>query len=332
MAATSHESDSHPAFLEKQCLGFLQALVTEKIGFKFHISSGDFACSLDFNGADPPTQTRSSTVKVKRKSPSTRKRNADRRRLFLENKKRTGPISVDTEQARSAAASFAKARESQLDKVLEAEVKEKEEVAGNKLVPETVDIATENPESPLDLNPRPIHFQQGNSGGSAESLDTSSDPSRDEIVEVTEFMQFKPHPRPLQRARARYEARTGNTPWEKRHIGADHHPSDLSQGSQVVQAQEGRSLHRLGAYRDEPSDQLSQMPWVIPDCPTSEVSYIGHGLLAHSEAHKRDQRKSSYKYGDYPVSSMNDQMCEDLVLLQTCLDRRVIGAKSQQLV
>ena len=240
MAATSHECDSHPSFLEKQCLDFLQALVTEKIGFKFHISSGDFACSLDFNGADSPTQTRSSTVKVKRKSPSTRKRNADRRRLFLENKKRTGPISVDTEQARSAAASFAKvkARESQPDKVLEAEVKEGEEVAGNKLVPETVDIATENPESPLDLNPLPIHFQQEISGGSAESLDTSSDPSRDEIVEVTEFMQFKPHPRPLQRARARYEARTGNTPWEKRHIGADHHHSDLSQGSQVVQAQD----------------------------------------------------------------------------------------------
>ena len=240
MAATSHECDSHPSFLEKQCLGFLQALVTEKIGFKFHISSGDFVCSLDFNGTDSPTQTRSSTVKVKRKSPSTRKRNADRRRLFLENKKRTGPISVDTEQARSAAASFAKvkARESQLDKVLEAEVKEKEEVAGNKLVPETVDIATENPESPLDLNPRPIHFQQENSGGSAESLDTSSDPSRDEIVEVTEFMQSNLHPRPLQRARARYEARTGNTPWEKRHIGADHHHSDLSQGSQVVQAQD----------------------------------------------------------------------------------------------
>ena len=240
MAATSHECDSHPSFLEKQCLGFLQALVTEKIGFKFHISSGDFVCSLDFNGADSPTQTRSSTVKVKRKSPSTRKRNADRRRLFLENKKRTGPISVDTEQARSAAASFAKvkARESQLDKVLEAEVKEKEEVAGNKLVPETVDIATENPESPLDLNPRPIHFQQENSGGSAESLDTSSDPSRDEIVEVTEFMQSNLHPRPLQRARARYEARTGNTPWEKRHIGADHHHSDLSQRSQVVQAQD----------------------------------------------------------------------------------------------
>ena len=241
MAATSHECDSHPSFLEKLCLGFLQALVTEKIGFKFHISSGDFVCSLDFNGADSPTQTRSSTVKVKRKSPSTRKRNADRRRLFLENKKRTGPISVDTEQARSAAASFAKvkARESQLDKVLEAEVKEGEEVAGNKLVPETVDIASENPESPLDLNPMPIHFQQENSGGSAESLDTSSDPSRDETVEVTEFNQVKTHPRPLQRARKRYKERTGNSPWENRHSGADYHLSDLiREALQVVNSED----------------------------------------------------------------------------------------------
>ena len=249
MAATSHESDSHPAFLEKLCLGFLQALVTEKIGFKFHISSGDFVCSLDFNGAVSPTQTRSPTVKVKRKSPSTRKRNADRRRLFLENKKRTGPIPVDTDQVRSAAASPAqvKARESQLDKVPEAEEKEGRKVTGDRLVwidgqpalvPVTVDIASVYPEASLDLNPWPIHLQQENSGGSAESLDTSSDPSRDEIVEVTEFNQVKTHPRPLQRARARFKARTGNTPWEKRHIGADHHHSDLSQGPQVVQAQD----------------------------------------------------------------------------------------------
>ena len=246
MAATSHESDSHPAFLEKLCLGFLQALVTEKIGFKFHISSGDFVCSLDFNGAVSPTQTRSPTVKVKRKSPSTRKRNADRRRLFLENKKRTGPIPVDTDQVRSAAASPAqvKARESQPDKVPEAEEKEERKATGDRLVwidgqpalvPETVDIASVYPEASLDLNPWPIHLQQENSGGSAESLDTSSDPSRDEIVEVTEFNQVKTHPRPLQRARKRYKERTGNSPWENRHSGADHHLSDLlSRGLQVV--------------------------------------------------------------------------------------------------
>ena len=250
MAATSHESDSHPAILEKLCLGFLQALVTEKIGFKFHISSGDFVCSLDFNGAGSPTQTRSPTVKVKRKSPSTRKRNADRRRLFLENKKRNGPIPVDTDQVRSAAASPAqvKARESQLDKVPEAEEREGRKRTGDRLawingqpalVPVTVDIASVYPEASLDLNPRPIHLQQENSGGSAESLDTSSDPSRDETVEVTEFNQVKTHPRPLQRARKRYKERTGNSPWENRHSGADHDLSDLiREALQVVNSED----------------------------------------------------------------------------------------------
>ena len=105
------------------------------------------------------------------------------------------------------------------------------------LVPATVDIATVYPEASLEC-PWPTHLQQENSGGSAESLDTSSDPSRDETVEVTEFNQVKTHPRPLQRARERYKERTGNTPWENRHFGADHHLSDLSQGTQVVQAQD----------------------------------------------------------------------------------------------
>ena len=169
MAATSQKCEPHQLFLEKECLGFLQTLATEKIGFKFHISSGDFTCSFDYNGADPPTQTRSLTVKVKRKSPSTKKRNAERRRLFLENKKRAGPTTGDLEQARSAAASLAKVKapESQPDKVLETEEKEWKEEAGNTLVLETVDIATENPDSPLDLNPRAIHFQQR---GSAEGV------------------------------------------------------------------------------------------------------------------------------------------------------------------
>ena len=54
-------------------------------------------------------------------------------------------------------------------------------------------------------------------------------------------------------------------------------------------------------------DQVSQMAWGIPECPPSEVCYIGHGTLAHSEAVKRKQRKSPYKSGDYPISNMNDQ-------------------------
>ena len=67
----------------------------------------------------------------------------------------------------------------------------------------------------------------------------------------------------------------------------------------------------LGAYRDVPADQ---------------VSYIGHGALAHSEADKRRQRKSPHKSGDFPESNMNDQS----LILQTCLDRRVNGATNQQ--
>ena len=71
---------------------------------------------------------------------------------------------------------------------------------------ETVNNTTENPDTALDLNPRPIHFQRGALGGSAESLDASTDPSRDEVVEV---MEVKPQSRPLERARARYAARMG---------------------------------------------------------------------------------------------------------------------------
>ena len=53
--------------------------------------------------------------------------------------------------------------------------------------------------------------------------DAEFDP--DPHVEVTEFNQVKTHPRPLQRARSRYKERTGNSPWENRHSGADHHLS-----------------------------------------------------------------------------------------------------------
>ena len=83
------------------------------------------------------------------------------------------------------------------------------EEAGNTPVLETVNNNTENPDTALDLNLRPIHFQRGALGGSAESLDTSTDPSRDEDVEV---MEVKPHPRILERVSARYAARTGAPP------------------------------------------------------------------------------------------------------------------------
>ena len=74
----------------------------------------------------------------------------------------------------------------QPDKVLEVEEKERVEEAGNIPVLETVNNTTENPDTALDLNPRPIHFQRGALSGSAEGLNTSADPSRDEDVEVME--------------------------------------------------------------------------------------------------------------------------------------------------
>ena len=82
----------------------------------------------------------------------------------------------------------------QPDKVLEVEEKEEEEErveeAGNIPVLETVNNTTENPDTALDLSPRPFHFQTGALSGSAEGLNTSADPSRDEDVEV---MEVKPH-------------------------------------------------------------------------------------------------------------------------------------------
>ena len=67
---------------------------------------------------------------------------------------------------------------------------------------------SQNPDTAFDFNPRPIHFQRGALGGSAESLDASTDPSRDEVVEV---MEVKPNPRPLERAGARYAVRMGRS-------------------------------------------------------------------------------------------------------------------------
>ena len=83
-----------------------------------------------------------------------------------------------------------------------------------------------------------------------------NDAEFDPDFEVTEFNQVKTHPRPLQRARSRYEARTGNTPWKNRHIGADHHLSDLSQGTQEQWEQE-RVYHRC----DRCNNQLTDTDW-----------------------------------------------------------------------
>ena len=84
--------------LSTQCLAFIQSLANQKISFKFHLTSGLFSCSFDNNGTvAAPART---PTEARKKTPSTRRRNAKRRRLFLERKK-LGP-SVDHESGPSA--------------------------------------------------------------------------------------------------------------------------------------------------------------------------------------------------------------------------------------
>ena len=84
--------------LATQCLVFIQSLVNQRIGFNFNLTSGDFTCSFDSTGTVIAATARIPTeVKKKSSSPSTKRRNARRRQLFLENKKR-GSSYVDCEK------------------------------------------------------------------------------------------------------------------------------------------------------------------------------------------------------------------------------------------
>ena len=84
--------------LATQCLVFIQSLVNQRIGFNFNLTSGDFTCSFDSTGTVIAALARIPTeVKKKSSSPSTKRRNARRRQLFLENKKR-GSSYVDCEK------------------------------------------------------------------------------------------------------------------------------------------------------------------------------------------------------------------------------------------
>ena len=95
---TSQENGTHHS-LETECLAFLQSLASQKIGFKFHLSSRDFSCTFDYNGAVATTTAMiSATVMKSRKSPLTRGRNEKRRQLYLESK-RGGPTSGQAEQS-----------------------------------------------------------------------------------------------------------------------------------------------------------------------------------------------------------------------------------------
>jgi len=81
-------------FLSTQCLALIQSLVNQKIGFKFHLTSGLFSCSFDNNGT--VTATTLTPAEARKKTPSTKRRNAKRRRLFLERKKLGSSVDHDS--------------------------------------------------------------------------------------------------------------------------------------------------------------------------------------------------------------------------------------------
>ena len=86
--------------LSAQCLDFIRSLTDQKISFKFHLTSGPFSCSFDNNNNGTVAAPARTPTEARKKTPSTKRRNAKRRRLFLERKK-FGP-SVDHESGPSA--------------------------------------------------------------------------------------------------------------------------------------------------------------------------------------------------------------------------------------
>ena len=164
--ATTQENGTHHS-LETKCLAFLQSLASQKIGFKFHLSSRDFSCTFYYNGVVATTTARTSAAVVKsQKRPPTRRRNEKRRQLYLESK-RGGPTSG---QAPQSVETHSKVTASDPRHVTK-EVEENGEVdTGKALVTGTDD--TTSFDASLDLNLRPIHLLTGGLGGSANSLES----------------------------------------------------------------------------------------------------------------------------------------------------------------
>ena len=93
---------NHDPYLPTQCLEFIQTLVNQKIGFNFQLNSGQFSCSFDSNRTVTAAASARNPSEVRKKSPSTRRRNLKRLQLFLENKK-SGSTSVDCENTAKSA-------------------------------------------------------------------------------------------------------------------------------------------------------------------------------------------------------------------------------------
>ena len=97
--ATPPVIDNDQLPLATHCLEFTKALVMQGVSFNLSITAGSFAFSFDSsNGNRNPAAARSPAMARKpRKSPSTLKRNARRRELFLKKKSET-PSSIPSSQ------------------------------------------------------------------------------------------------------------------------------------------------------------------------------------------------------------------------------------------
>ena len=94
------EKDQLP--LATHCLEFTKALVMQGFSFNFSITAGSFAFSFDTSNGKRNSATAWSPAeaRISRKSPSTLKRNARRRELFLKKKSET-PSSIPSSQTKT---------------------------------------------------------------------------------------------------------------------------------------------------------------------------------------------------------------------------------------
>ena len=149
--AMSQKNGTHHS-LETECLAFIQSIASQKKGFSFHLSFGDFSCSFDYNGAVAPTTARTPAAVVKsRKNPSTRRRNKKRYQLYLESK-RGGPTSGQAPQSFETHSKVTASDPRRVNQEV-AEVEENWEVYTRKALVTGTNDTTENPDTAIPRLP-----------------------------------------------------------------------------------------------------------------------------------------------------------------------------------
>ena len=91
LSSEKRDKMTAPELLANKCLEFCQALASQNTTFSFNLTCGpSFSFSLDTRGVEPPTKN----MVRKQVSPSTRRRNERRKKVFLEKKNSTTSVPV----------------------------------------------------------------------------------------------------------------------------------------------------------------------------------------------------------------------------------------------